>query len=279
MDVYVDPRAGRTYPLDPRRWRGDDGAPLTVAPQIGIGPADVDASVRSLWRYRAALPGGIERPVSLGEGCTPLIGMPWGEHDLRFKLEWFSPTGSFKDRGTSVMISLLAQAGVEAVLEDSSGNGGSSVAAYCAAAGIRARILVPETTSPTKVMQARAYGAEVVPVPGDRAATGRQALAVGRAHIDVPGRDVGFADRVAEARLVGERLHRMRAARAERNAIGRFRRHAAATTGSHLRARRHGQHRNHARDQSPPRKRRSRFFENRGSRLRGNDGSRPKLGR
>ncbi|HEX6346517.1 threonine synthase [Umezawaea sp.] len=174
--MYLDARSGRTYPIDARRWRGDDGAPLTVTPSPGIGPDDVDTRTRSLWRYRAALPGGIERPISLGEGCTPLLERTWGTTPVHFKLEWFSPTGSFKDRGTSVMISLLAQAGVDSVIEDSSGNGGSSVAAYCAAAGIRARILAPEGTSPAKVLQSRAYGAEVTLVPGDREATAAQAL-------------------------------------------------------------------------------------------------------
>ncbi|MFF3691295.1 pyridoxal-phosphate dependent enzyme [Streptomyces sp. NPDC002187] len=176
MDVYLDPRSGRTYPLDARRWQGDDGAPLTVAPRPGIGPEGIETSTRSLWRYRAAIPGAISRPVTLGEGCTPLVEKRWGDHDVHFKLEWFNPSGSFKDRGSSVMLSLLAQAGVESVVEDSSGNGGSSVAAYCAAANIRARILVPEATSPAKVLQARAYGAEVALVPGDRTATSEQAV-------------------------------------------------------------------------------------------------------
>jgi threonine synthase len=176
MDTYLDPRSGKRYPFDPLRWRGDDGAPLTVAPRFGMGPADLDTSKRSLWRYRAALPGNITNPVTLGEGCTPLVPARWGPRDVWFKLEWFNPTGSFKDRGTSVMVSALADAGVQAVVEDSSGNGGSSVAGYCAAAGVRARILVPEATSPTKVVQARAYGAEVALVPGDRDATGAQAL-------------------------------------------------------------------------------------------------------
>lgn len=162
--------------MDAQRWRGDDGAPLTVAPRPGIGPGDVDPGVRSLWRYRAALPGDTDRPVSLGEGCTPLVTGRWGGHDVRFKLEWFNPTGSFKDRGTSVVVSHLARAGVAEVIEDSSGNGGSSAAAYCAAAGIRARILVPASTSPAKVLQTRAYGATLTLVPGDREATARQAL-------------------------------------------------------------------------------------------------------
>lgn len=175
-DVYLDPRSGRTYPIVAARWRGDDGAPLTVAPRPGIGPGDVDARVRSLWRYRAALPVVGERPVSLGEGCTPLVAGRWGAHDVRFKLEWFNPTGSFKDRGSTVVVSHLAAAGVTDIIEDSSGNGGSSAAAYCAAAGIRARILVPASTSPAKVLQTRAYGATLTLVPGDREATARQAL-------------------------------------------------------------------------------------------------------
>jgi threonine synthase len=180
VDHYVDPRSGRTYPLDARRWRGDDGAPLTVAPGPGIGPADVDTATRSLWRYRAALPAATGRPVTIGEGCTPLVARRWGGVDVLLKLESANPTGSFKDRGASVMVSALAAAGVDAVVEDSSGNGGAAVAAYCAAAGIGARVLVPEGTSPGKVIQARAYGAEVAEVPGDRAATAERALVEAR---------------------------------------------------------------------------------------------------
>lgn len=176
LKTYLDVRSGARYPMDGGRWRGDDGAPLTVSPLPGISRDDVDAGVRSLWRYRAALPGPLDRPVSLGEGCTPLVELPWGDAPVRFKLEWFSPTGSFKDRGTSVMISRIAQLGERRVIEDSSGNGGSSVAAYCAAAGIQARILAPEGTSPAKVLQAMAYGAEVALVPGGRQATAEQAL-------------------------------------------------------------------------------------------------------
>ncbi len=173
---YVDERSGATYPIDEPRWRGDDGAPLTVSALPGISREEVDTGDRSLWRYRAALPVRLDAPVSLGEGCTPLVEKDWGGNRVHFKLEWFSPTGSFKDRGTSVMISALRRHGIREVIEDSSGNGGSSVSAYCAAAGIRARILVPEGTSPAKVLQSRAYGAQVQVVPGDRDATAAEAL-------------------------------------------------------------------------------------------------------
>ncbi|MFF8954423.1 pyridoxal-phosphate dependent enzyme [Streptomyces sp. NPDC014894] len=174
---YLDERSGTRYPLtDPLRWRSDSGAPLSVSPLPGITRADVDTARRSIWRYRAALPVEIREPVSLGEGCTPLVDGEWDGVPVSYKLEWFAPTGSFKDRGTSVMISFLAQHGVREVVEDSSGNGGSSVSAYCAAAGIRARILAPESTSPAKVLQSRAYGADVRLVPGDREATAAEAL-------------------------------------------------------------------------------------------------------
>lgn len=173
---YLDERTGDTYPIVAPRWRSDAGTPLTVTPLPGITRADVRTDHRSLWRYRAALPLPLPAPVSLGEGCTPLVESEWGGVPVSFKLEWFSPTGSFKDRGTSVMISLLAQQGITEVIEDSSGNGGASVSAYCAAAGIRATILVPEKTSPAKVLQSRAHGATVQLVPGDREATAAEAL-------------------------------------------------------------------------------------------------------
>ncbi|MBO8184983.1 threonine synthase [Streptomyces spirodelae] len=175
-----DPRSARRYPLDPLRWRGDDGSPLLVTPTQPAqvpAPADIETADRSLWRYRAALPLPPEAPaISLGEGCTPLLRRRWAGLEVGFKLEWFNPSGSFKDRGSSVMISALAAHGVGAALEDSSGNGGSSVAAYCATAGIDATILVPEHTSPAKTLQATAYGARVTPVPGDRDATAAEAL-------------------------------------------------------------------------------------------------------
>src|SRR4029078_11988285 len=87
---------------------------------------DIDTRTRSLWRYHAALPVQIDKPITLGEGCTPLVELAWGDLRPHFKLEWFNPTGSFKDRGSAVMLSFLRQIGVDAVLEDSSGNGGSS---------------------------------------------------------------------------------------------------------------------------------------------------------
>ncbi len=172
---YVDPETGATYPLSVPRWRSDAGGPLMISDLPGIGRGDVVTSRRSLWRYAAALPIEIAGPVSLGEGCTPLVERRWRGYDAHFKLEWFAPSGSFKDRGASVMISALRQQGVTHLLEDSSGNGGAAIATYAAAAGIRAKILTPASTSPAKTVQMRACGAEVELVPGTRQNTAEEA--------------------------------------------------------------------------------------------------------
>ena len=96
-------------------------------------------SGRGLWRYRAdlAIRGD---PVTLGEGATPIV--PYEK--FRLKLDGISPTGSFKDRGAATAITAARAAGARTVVEDSSGNAGSAIAAYAAAAGIKARIFAPD---------------------------------------------------------------------------------------------------------------------------------------
>lgn len=165
---YLDPRTGKHYPLSDRRWRSDDGNPLMLSTLPGITRDDIDTRERSLWRYRAALPLAIDSRASMGEGCTPLVEKAWGGLSPLFKLEWFNPTSSFKDRGASVMVSFLKQLGVDHILEDSSGNGGAAIAAAGAAAGIQVKILAPSYTPLPKVAQIRAFGAEVQLVDGPR---------------------------------------------------------------------------------------------------------------
>lgn len=175
---YLDPRSGRTWPLDHPRWRGDDGVPLMLTELPGLRRDAIDAGTRSLWRYRSALPFGAEvAPISMGEGCTPLVPRRVGGAEVLLKLEWFAPTGSFKDRGASVMLSGLRAQGVTAVLEDSSGNGGAAIAAYAAAGGMAATIMVPASTSPAKIVQMKAAGAEIELVPGTRQDCADAALA------------------------------------------------------------------------------------------------------
>jgi threonine synthase len=173
---YIEPRSGDRYPLDVPRWCADGPKPLLISPRPGISRDEIDRGIRSLWRYQASLPVEISKPISLGEGCTPLVQKQWDDFRPFFKLEWFNPTCSFKDRGTTVMLSYLRQLGIDAVLEDSSGNGGASVAAFGAAGGMRVKILAPAYTSPAKVAQVRAYGAEVQLVEGPREESQNEAI-------------------------------------------------------------------------------------------------------
>jgi threonine synthase len=175
--AYLDPHSGRTYPLDVPRWCGDDQAPLLLTPLPGIGRDAIRAEDRSLWRYAAALPFIPDDPITMGEGCTPLVPRVIGGASVLVKCEWFAPTGSFKDRGASVMLSLLRAQGVTRVLEDSSGNGGAAVSAYAAAGGMAATIFVPESTSPAKTVQSRAAGASIRLIPGSRQDCADAALA------------------------------------------------------------------------------------------------------
>ncbi len=176
---YIEPRSGETFPLDAPIWRAPNGYPLTVTPLPGIRRTDIRSDVRSLWRYAAALPVPIDNPVTMGEGCTPLVHADVDGAPCSMKLEWFSPTGSFKDRGAAVMVSFLRQQGVRAICEDSSGNGGAAIAGFGAAAGMDVEIFVPAHTQPAKIAQVRAYGAKIELVPGPREAT--EAAAIARA--------------------------------------------------------------------------------------------------
>ncbi|WP_119715806.1 threonine synthase [Propionibacterium ruminifibrarum] len=128
----------------------------------------VDRGEWSMFRYRAFM--GLDddtawRSVTMGEGMTPIIDF---DDDLALKMDYFMPTLSFKDRGAAVLVAHCVSIGVENVAQDSSGNAGHAVAAYCARAGIGCEIFVPEGTSPKKIDLIRACGATVNVVPGNR---------------------------------------------------------------------------------------------------------------
>ncbi|MFM2148841.1 MAG: hypothetical protein RLZZ187_1147 [Pseudomonadota bacterium] len=168
MQSYLDPQSGRSWSLDQPRWCGDGREPLMLTERRGIGRTEIATGTRSIWRYAAAFPFQPKAPITMGEGCTPLIERAIEGGTALLKCEWFMPTGSFKDRGASVMLSLLRDQGIAAVLEDSSGNGGAAVSAYAAAGGMAATIFVPASTSPAKTVQSRAAGAAIELIPGSR---------------------------------------------------------------------------------------------------------------
>ena len=118
--------------------------------------------------------------VSLGEGDTPLVRLnnineSFGI-DITVKLESLNPTGSFKDRGTSMMLSMLKIEGTNEIVEDSSGNAGASIAAYAAKTGIEAHIFAPSEAPQPKLDQIRIYGAILHLVNGTRDQTTKAAV-------------------------------------------------------------------------------------------------------
>jgi threonine synthase len=125
-----------------------------------------------LWRYREAIPIARDGSIlSMGEGFTPLESMEWNGHRVLVKIDYLFPTGSYKDRGATVLISKVKELGIKKVVEDSSGNAGSAIAAYCARAGIGCDIYVPEATSAGKLVQIQAYGATLKRIEGSREKT------------------------------------------------------------------------------------------------------------
>ena len=126
----------------------------------------------SLWRWSDWIePIPSSARITLGEGDTPLIrsrriGPDAGLKHLFFKLETSNPTGSFKDRYAAVAVSHMVADEQDLCVATSSGNAGSSLAAYCAAAGITCAIAIAETAPDQKLRQMMAYGARIFRVRG-----------------------------------------------------------------------------------------------------------------
>jgi threonine synthase len=132
-----------------------------------------------LWRYRAVLPFAADAPlVRLGEGGTPLRPLPRLAGDLGLRTLWLkdeagNPTHSFKARGLALAVNGALALGKEAIALPTAGNAGAAAAAYAAAAGIRCRVTMPESTPEAFVLETLGFGAEVKRVPGTIADAGR----------------------------------------------------------------------------------------------------------
>lgn len=129
--------------------------------------AKIDRMQWNQFRYREfmALDGDAWKSVTLGEGMTPIVEL---EPGMFVKVDYAMPTLSFKDRGAAGLVAHMKAIGVEKCVQDSSGNAGNSVAAYCARAGIACEIYVPEGTSPKKIAMIQSHGAQVHVIEGSR---------------------------------------------------------------------------------------------------------------
>ena len=147
----------------------------------------------TLWRYASLLPEiNEERIVSLSEGGTPLqysdrLSEKIGIDELFIKNEGRNPTGSFKDRGMSVAMTMARSAGYRAAVCASTGNTAASMAAYAAKAGIGAYVVVPRgKIARAKLKQAAVFGARILEVEGNfdqalsivKRLTGKRGLAI-----------------------------------------------------------------------------------------------------
>jgi threonine synthase len=167
---------GAAYPPEElHRLSGCCGKPLY--PRYALDPSTLPpARLRDrapdLWRYTEVLP--VRDPahrVTLGEGFTPLVDAPRLADELGVRRVWVkdegqNPTGSFKARGLALAISRARELGVREVAIPSAGNAGSATAAYAAAAGMRAHVVVPGDTPVPILEEIRALGADLQLVDG-----------------------------------------------------------------------------------------------------------------
>ena len=180
---YHCPLCHTSFPVDKRRWRCDCGSCLDLDFHPVVQLQNIRKEVNTLWRYRSVLP--IQKDdtiVSLGAGYTALLPVSIDGKRIWLKMEQLAPTGSFKDRGAAVLISKVKELGIREIIEDSSGNAGSAIAAFAAAADIRCHIFVPASTSPAKIHQISSYGAVLHRIKGNRQATAEAALEAAQEH-------------------------------------------------------------------------------------------------
>ena len=167
---------GATYPADEILYNCTKcGHLLAVRYQldaISVSRAAWNHRPLSVWRYKELLPVTIP-PVTLNEGGTPLyhlkkLGAEMGLPHLYAKHEGMNPSGSFKDRGMTVGVSMAIQLGKKSVACASTGNTSASLAVYAAKAGIPAVVLLPAgKVAVGKVAQALMHGAKVISVRGN----------------------------------------------------------------------------------------------------------------
>ena len=171
---YFCTTCSEIYSLAKPRWRCGCGGMLDLT-SPSVSPMDIDYARSGVWRYPSLLPPVADSArISLGEVITPLV-----ERDLGafLKLDYLLPTGSYKDRGATVLVSRLTDLGVKEIVLESSGNAGAALSAYCAAAGITCQVFSPAGNSCGKLAQIAAVGGQLKPVMGSQADAMRAAMA------------------------------------------------------------------------------------------------------
>jgi len=171
------PKCGKKY--DPSKLNNmcECETPLLVRYDLEKMAKEFDPRVwssrpRGLWRYRELLPVvDDEHVMSLGEGSTPVfplrkLAAEYGVKEIFVKDEGMNPTGTFKARGAAVGVSKARELGVKTVAMPTAGNAGAAWAAYCARAGLKMVVAMPEDAPATTQAECMAYGAKTYLVKG-----------------------------------------------------------------------------------------------------------------
>ena len=178
-EILVCSRCGKEYSPEEKLFRCPSCSSYfnLKLDRLKFDPESLDNNSGSgIWRYKSVIPVKKENIISYSEEKTPLTSYSSESGELLIKLDYLFPSGSYKDRGAAVMVSKVKELNVDYVVEDSSGNAGASVAAYCAKGGINCSIYVPASNSEAKLSQIKSYGAELVAVEGTRAETSLKVL-------------------------------------------------------------------------------------------------------
>jgi len=178
MNELICTNCGKNFSTSDPVWKCTCGGLLDIDFETNFPVEKIGSRNETMWRYREAIPILNDSNIlSFSEGYTPILPFKFNDRTVLVKQDHLFTTGSYKDRGASVLISKVKELGIKSVVEDSSGNAGCAIAAYCAHAGVGCEIYVPENTSPGKLAQIRMYGAKLRMIPGTREETARAVLA------------------------------------------------------------------------------------------------------
>lgn len=175
--AIVCPRCDRRFPCGEILNLCSCGSPLLVQYDLeklrrAVKPSDITHRPATLWRYREFLPLEDDRNiVSLGEGFTPLIEAKALARELHLKKVWIkdesrNPTGSFKDRGLCLAVSMAKELAIKRLAIPSAGNAGGSLSSYAARAGMEAHVFMPKDTPRANIVEVEKYGAHLTLVDG-----------------------------------------------------------------------------------------------------------------
>jgi threonine synthase len=174
MGKLICRTCNKKFSLGEKIWKCACGGLLDLEFESAFPIEKIKSRKPTLWRYREALPISRDQDIlSFDEGFTPLVPVDFDGRRVWIKQDHLFSTGSYKDRGASVLMSKVQELGISRVVEDSSGNAGCAIAAYSARGGIQSEIYVPQNTSPGKLAQIEAYGAVLKKIPGSREETAR----------------------------------------------------------------------------------------------------------